>query len=99
MKGSRLENETVSWLARQVTPAGSGAEKEQQEQQEQLGLQPSEPWRSVQGQCEAGSPGELISNPELPLGEGLPKGASRLAKLSRGRNRYAHTIIRAISCL
>jgi len=32
--------------------AGRGAKNEQQEQQEQLASQSSDPWRSEQGQCD-----------------------------------------------
>jgi hypothetical protein len=67
LKGSIIENEVAGGVMRQEMPVGSGAKKEQQEQQEQLKLQPSEPCRSVQGQCETGSLGEAISSRDVPV--------------------------------
>lgn len=60
-RGSDMEKEIEGAIARQANAGCSGAMTQQQEQQEQLKSQLSEPWRSVQGQWEAGSFGEAHS--------------------------------------
>ena len=97
LRGSLMENEAASAMARRVMTAGRGTTKEQQ--QEQLELQLSVSCRSEQGQCGAGTCREAIPARELPLRGELEKGGSRFAKLSSGRNRWAHTMSKAISCL
>lgn len=87
MKGSSIENDIAGGMVRQATPVGSGAKNEQQEQQEQVEVQPSVPCRSEQGQCEAGWFGAAISNRAEPLCREGGNGGSRFAKVSSGRSR------------
>jgi len=92
-----MENEAAGAMARRVMTAGRGTTKELQ--QEQLELQQSVACRSEQGRCGMGSRREEIAARELPFWSVAGKGGSRFAKLSSGRNRWAHTMSKAISCL